>query len=145
MTQLAQPPHPFLRGVDPSEPFDLMAYCLEVGKAYYRRQHELDAVRSASARHAEATLSAYYSGNPLPEPPAPLEPVQKPKRKIGRRGLSAKVSDLLRTNGPMTSKQISEALGVPRMTSMLYQMVRYRHIVREGDKGSHTATWRVLA
>ena len=144
MTQLTRP-HPFLRGVDPSEPFDIAAYSFEIGKANCRFQEDRRTEAEAVARYAEAVLTAFYSGKPIPPRPEGLPAIHALGNKPFEEGATEYVFQVLDKHGPMTASQLLQHLGYCDVLPLLHQLHRHKRILREGRKGSREVIWKVPA
>ena len=132
--------HPFLRGVDPNEPFDPMAYAVELGKALLRKEQARQASLSASTLRASKILGNGYglSDSKL------LQPVHRPSSVRHKSyGMTDKILKLLATNGPMTVGQLRIALGYYQVAPLLHGLKKQGKVVAEGLRSSRSMLWKV--
>lgn len=133
--------HPFLRGVEPGEPFDPLAYAVELGKALYRKEQEQQAALRASAVRASKLLGDNYGLGHT----RILRPIFIPgPRSRKRNGMTDAILTLLREKGPMTAGQVRLELGYYQVIPLLHGLKRQRRVVAEGLRSSRSILWKVL-
>jgi len=130
--------HPFLRGVEPGEPFDPWAYSVELGKALYRKEQERLASLDASARRASKILGNNYGIGDTLKPGIRKPGTRKPN------GMTAKILNLLLEKGPMTASQIRLAIGYYQVIPLLHGLKQRGKVVAEGLRSSRSILWKAL-
>ena len=132
---LNHPDHPFLRGVDPSEPFDILAYAFKIGQLAARsRALELDRAAVVATR----SLTAFYRGRSYTPPPPPPVPQLNEGDPIG---VCGEVYRFLKANPYSAVAVMKKKLAFDPFPHLMY-LKKTGRAQRNGKL--RTATWHAL-